>query len=234
MILDWEALNRWDIIFGIIGGIALFGSWIVWGLRKTRAKSIQEPIIKFEIKEQYAGLDRGGITYIRQEIKLEEEFTVELLTRTFISNPGSSTSVAFFVASIEPDCLQDGILAKGLKIIVQHQTDHRHSPIPYDNPFYLKSEEMSSSIQVRVKIPFNVSRIENKFGSLSSMQKIKVTFGAEQTGRKPIFQSAIYDLSEIHQRIEEEAATKVQHLESQQLSAKQMLQVLKRYWHGPQ
>ena len=59
-----------------------------------------------------------------------------------------------------------------------------------------------------------------------------VTFGAEQTGRKPILRSKSCDLAEIHHNIEEEVATKVQHIESQQLSAKQVFQVLKRYWQG--
>src|SRR3990172_9614084 len=233
MILDWDTLNRWAIIFGIVTGIGAICSWIYWAVKRSRPQSKQNPGVEFDIKEQHMGLERGGITFARQELRLEEEFIVELVARVFISNPGPSTSVAFYVVAIEPDCLQDGTLAKALKVTIQHQIDPHHSPTPQDNPLYLKSEEMNSSILIRTKIPFSLSKIESKLGSLYSLKSISVTLGAEQTGRKPILRSKSCDLVEIHHNIEEEVATKIQHIQNFQLSAKQVLQVLKRYWQGP-
>jgi len=227
-------VNASTVVFGIIGGIALIGSWAAWGIRRARIRSNQKPAIEFDIKEQHVGLEHGGITFARQESTLEEEFIIEFLARVFVSNPGPATSVAFFVAAIDPGCLKDGVSPKDIKVTVQHQLDPYHSPTPQDNPYYLKSDEMNSSTQLRVTVPFSVPKIESRFGSLSSLRSVTVTFGAEQTGRKPILRAKSCDLTKIHHDIEEQVATKVQHIQSQQLSAKQVLQVLKRYWRGPQ
>src|SRR5574341_1093429 len=98
MNLDWDTLARWDIIFGIIGGFALVGSWVVWAARRAKAQSEKKSRLGFEVRDYDVGLERGGITFNRNEASLDPGFVIQFFARVSITNPGAATSVKLFVA----------------------------------------------------------------------------------------------------------------------------------------
>jgi hypothetical protein len=195
-------------------------------------QSEQRAAVEFGIETLHVTLKRGGIAFAEREVRLEEEFVVEVTARVTLSNPGPPTSVAFYVTAIEPDCLKDGVSTADLKVAVEHKVDLR--PLsPRENPLRLEPDEMTGSIRLRVMIPFSLAKIESQLGSLYSLKSMSVTFGARQTGRDPILRSESCDLAEIHRQIEGIVEAKIQHMQGSRLSARQMLDVVKRYWRGP-
>lgn len=232
MPLDWISLDRIAIIIGILTGIGAIISSVYLLYKRLSRRIINPPTISFEVKGQHLGLGKGGILFTQKELILQEELVLEMLSNIFLSSSGSSTSVAFTLLAIEPNCIRDGVTINDIKITIDHRISQYHSPTIQENPYYTKPDETTNSLRLHANIPLSVSKIEKLKGSLYSLKELEISIAAEQTGRTKIIRTNSYKLKNIHDSIESDVASRIQHIQNAQLSAENILRVLRRYWLG--
>lgn len=184
--------------------------------------------------DNHISLSSGGIVFdASNEAHIPEEFLVHFEAQVLISGP-RLTSVELFIASIEPDYLATNVSPADLELKVAELGATKHqSNVPLQNPFHLEKD--TYKVLATAKIPFSVPDIEKELGSLASMREMTVTLGATHVGQRqrPVFQSVRCDLTSIHQTIEKDIATRIQHAERQNsIDGAHLVEAMKEYWTG--
>ncbi|VAW43147.1 hypothetical protein MNBD_CHLOROFLEXI01-2892 [hydrothermal vent metagenome] len=212
-----------------IGGGIILLSFVLANFSLYR-KSVKETKFSFKIiKVEHTSLRGNLLNFSNNEVHIEPTFFIFFQAVLHLSNSGPVTSVQFYIDTVEPNC-QDGEISPGeIEVTLQTQPIKHHQPVEHENPYYLQSDEMKK-ILFNVEIPFATACVEEYFGSLSSFKEMKLRIAAKPTGQKPIFEEAICDLTSIHEGIDEQIATKIGHLQNTNLSSKQVLETIKRYY----
>lgn len=215
------------IFLSVLAGAAALAE--VLGLLDRFTKA--EIKLGFDVAYARANLKGSAFQFSRDQSSLASEFVVHLNAKLAVSCSGPATSVKCFIASVSPACLQEGVSASDIEVKL-HRGEGRSASSP-ENPFYLNPDEMIDPIWLDADIPLETARIEKALGSLASLQEMTVKLGAQATGRKPVFQIVECDLTGIHEHIEQDIASRIQHGTEQIFPGLHIVQVLKRYWLGP-
>lgn len=227
VILTLDLLLTRRIGFGIIFISFLFANFALY------RKSIK--CRKFAFEElRVKSVNRVGdwLDFNDSNVSIAEQIVIDIEILVGISNLGSATSVRFFVDVLEPLCLSEQASFQDTPVrLTMPQVDQFQRASKLENPCRVNVDEMKT-LRLTKRISFDFLCLEKEFGSLSAFTAMNIRLGAQPTGLNPIYQSITCDLSHIHETIEEKVASKIQHLQSSNISGVKALGVIKRYWRG--
>ena len=223
-----EGLVKDESLTRAIGGFIFFMSFLAANFMLYRRMARNDSSeVELQLKEHQASLDKW-LNAANNRLSLFPQITVTIHVKLNIYNHNQRpTHVKLVVTSVDAEWELAG-KPSDMKVSVDRIISRSNTKS--GNPFVLEPGEINDDVRLRAELLFTVPE-ENGFEYLGQLSHLTVRLGAEQAGKKPTTLEIKCDVVPIHQKIENDVTTRLQHSQNEGNIPLQAVQILKKYWN---